>query len=98
MSREEYQPPTSSHFPIDNPTDSTQYNPPSGGGSGTGGAGGGSGGASGVITVTYVCGECTRLSDLSRGDPIRCKECGHRILYKQRTKRLVFLFSFFSWK
>lgn len=22
-------------------------------------------------------------------DPIRCRECGHRIMYKKRTKRLI---------
>jgi DNA-directed RNA polymerase I, II, and III subunit RPABC4 len=24
---------------------------------------------------------------LKRGDPIRCKECGYRVLYKERTNR-----------
>jgi DNA-directed RNA polymerase subunit RPC12/RpoP len=24
---------------------------------------------------------------LKRGDQIRCKDCGHRVLYKERTKR-----------
>lgn len=35
----------------------------------------------------YLCGECSAKVQLKKGDPIRCKECGHRILYKERTKR-----------
>jgi DNA-directed RNA polymerase I, II, and III subunit RPABC4 len=37
--------------------------------------------------VIYSCGECGNKVGLSRGDPVRCKDCGHRILYKVRTKR-----------
>jgi len=37
--------------------------------------------------VTYVCGDCNSRVTLKRGDQIRCKECGHRVLYKERTKR-----------
>ncbi|KAI9735153.1 MAG: DNA-directed RNA polymerase core subunit rpc10 [Cirrosporium novae-zelandiae] len=40
-------------------------------------------------TVTYLCGDCAAKVPLKKGDPIRCKECGHRILYKERTKRMV---------
>ncbi|MCJ1266507.1 DNA-directed RNA polymerase core subunit rpc10 [Lobaria immixta] len=42
--------------------------------------------ASGPITQ-YLCGECNAKVQLKKGDPIRCKECGHRVLYKERTKR-----------
>ena len=35
----------------------------------------------------YLCGECASKVQLKKGDPIRCKECGHRVLYKERTKR-----------
>ncbi|KAI9890770.1 MAG: hypothetical protein M1814_003701 [Vezdaea aestivalis] len=38
-------------------------------------------------SVTYLCGDCNAKVALKRGDPVRCKECGHRVLYKQRTKR-----------
>jgi DNA-directed RNA polymerases I, II, and III subunit RPABC4 len=38
-------------------------------------------------SVTYVCGECASKVALNLGDAIRCKECGHRVLYKERTKR-----------
>ena len=50
----------------------------------------------GTLTTQYICGDCNQKVVLKQGDPIRCKECGHRILYKERTKRLVLnLFSFF---
>ena len=35
----------------------------------------------------YLCGECNAKVRLRKGDAIRCKECGHRVLYKERTKR-----------
>jgi DNA-directed RNA polymerase I, II, and III subunit RPABC4 len=70
-------------------------------GSQTGGqsSGGGAGGYSGFnITgssnfedtsrpVHYLCGDCDQKVTLKKGDPIRCKECGYRVLYKERTNR-----------
>ncbi|MCJ1434025.1 DNA-directed RNA polymerase core subunit rpc10 [Xylographa pallens] len=56
------------------------------------------GGASGSLYTSidqvgpltqYLCGECNAKVQLKKGDPIRCKECGHRVLYKERTKRMV---------
>jgi DNA-directed RNA polymerase I, II, and III subunit RPABC4 len=44
--------------------------------------------SSGPLTQ-YLCGECNSKVSLARGDAIRCKECGHRVLYKERTKRMV---------
>ena len=35
----------------------------------------------------YLCGECNAKVRLRKGDAIRCKECGHRVLYKERTHR-----------
>ncbi|KAF2996606.1 DNA-directed RNA polymerase core subunit rpc10 [Curvularia kusanoi] len=40
-------------------------------------------------TVHYKCGDCDQDVPLKRGEPIRCKQCGHRVLYKQRTNRMV---------
>ena len=37
--------------------------------------------------VQYLCGDCDTKITLKKGDPIRCKECGYRVLYKQRTNR-----------
>lgn len=39
--------------------------------------------------VSYICGECHRESPIQGRDPIRCQECGYRIMYKKRTKRLI---------
>ncbi|KAF2832873.1 hypothetical protein CC86DRAFT_461356 [Ophiobolus disseminans] len=40
-------------------------------------------------TVHYKCGDCDQDVPLKRGEPIRCRNCGHRVLYKQRTNRMV---------
>lgn len=40
-------------------------------------------------SVNYLCGDCDSKVTLKRGDPIRCKECGYRVLYKQRTNRYL---------
>ncbi|GAP91772.1 putative metallothionein-I gene transcription activator [Rosellinia necatrix] len=68
---------------------------------GSGGAPGGGGGVGGVggglsrafdaegATMNYICGDCGFKFALRRSDTIRCKECGCRILYKERTKRMV---------
>jgi len=37
--------------------------------------------------MQYACGDCGVKTTLRRTDPIRCKECGCRVLYKERTKR-----------
>ncbi len=39
--------------------------------------------------MIYVCGECHKDNELKSTDVIRCNECGYRILYKKRTKRLI---------
>ncbi|KAH8277911.1 hypothetical protein KR018_009886, partial [Drosophila ironensis] len=37
--------------------------------------------------MTYICGECHHENEMRPRDPIRCRECGYRIMYKKRTKR-----------
>ncbi|RKO96933.1 hypothetical protein CXG81DRAFT_14123 [Caulochytrium protostelioides] len=37
--------------------------------------------------VTYVCGECGVDNEIKPREPIRCRDCGHRIMYKKRTTR-----------
>jgi len=37
--------------------------------------------------TTYICGDCGAKVPVRRGDAIRCKECGYRVLYKERTNR-----------
>ncbi|KAG2374036.1 hypothetical protein C9374_011115 [Naegleria lovaniensis] len=42
-----------------------------------------------IVAVTYVCGHCAKLNTIKQDDVIRCRECGYRILYKQRTTRKI---------
>lgn len=42
-----------------------------------------------TATLKYICAECSSKLSLSRTDPVRCKDCGHRILLKARTKRMI---------
>jgi len=54
--------------------------------------------------MEYICGEChfnqevkPKVANFRRfflelfvfKDPVRCRECGYRILYKKRTRRLI---------
>ncbi|XP_045140721.1 DNA-directed RNA polymerases I, II, and III subunit RPABC4-like [Echinops telfairi] len=36
-----------------------------------------------------TCTECNTENEIKSRYPIRCRECGYRIMYKKRTKRLV---------
>jgi len=40
-----------------------------------------------VRGVEYRCGDCGARNVIKGGDPVRCRQCGFRILYKTRTKR-----------
>ncbi|KAL2132899.1 hypothetical protein VTI74DRAFT_3177 [Chaetomium olivicolor] len=46
------------------------------------------GDASGGV-MYYMCGDCAVRVPLEKGAPIRCQKCGARVLYKERTKRMV---------
>ena len=37
----------------------------------------------------YRCGDCGRENQLKMQDPVRCKYCGFRVLYKIRTNRMI---------
>jgi len=37
----------------------------------------------------YLCASCASHVSLSKGEPVRCKECGHRVLYKERSRRII---------
>ncbi|CCE82237.1 Piso0_001951 [Millerozyma farinosa CBS 7064] len=41
------------------------------------------------LGVKYNCAQCAASFTLSKSDAIRCKECGHRVIYKARTRRMV---------
>ncbi len=43
----------------------------------------------GTLKMIYFCSECGGDTYLGKADPIRCHNCGHRILYKKRTTRWV---------
>ncbi|KAH7641971.1 DNA-directed RNA polymerases I, II, and III subunit Rpb12 [Dermatophagoides farinae] len=42
-----------------------------------------------VQPMIYICAECHADNEIRLKDPIRCRECGYRIMYKKRTKRLI---------
>ncbi|PIA14429.1 hypothetical protein COEREDRAFT_82713 [Coemansia reversa NRRL 1564] len=39
--------------------------------------------------TTYNCMRCGKFNELKPREPIRCFDCGYRILVKERTKRMV---------
>ncbi|GFZ49010.1 hypothetical protein JCM24511_06759 [Saitozyma sp. JCM 24511] len=39
--------------------------------------------------IEYICGDCGAKTPMKNTEQIRCKECGHRVLYKPRTHRIV---------
>ncbi|KZV93414.1 hypothetical protein EXIGLDRAFT_717141 [Exidia glandulosa HHB12029] len=39
--------------------------------------------------MEYLCADCGAKNEIKPREPIRCRECGHRIMYKKRTKRMV---------
>ncbi|MEQ2315503.1 hypothetical protein AMECASPLE_023081 [Ameca splendens] len=43
--------------------------------------------------MIYICGECHTENEIKARDPIRCRECGYRIMYKKRTKRCILFLS-----
>ncbi|KAL5604017.1 hypothetical protein BROUX41_002018 [Berkeleyomyces rouxiae] len=64
-----------------------QYQIPSGSGAAVGS---GSTKFEGPVKLNYICGDCGLNSTQHQTVPfLRCKECGCRILYKPRTKRMV---------
>ncbi|CAN8003173.1 unnamed protein product [Ixodes pacificus] len=48
--------------------------------------------------MIYICGECHQENEIRPRDPIRCRECGYRIMYKKRTKRCILLLYFYILK
>ncbi|OWZ62981.1 hypothetical protein AYX15_04963 [Cryptococcus neoformans] len=38
-------------------------------------------------TISYICGDCGAQTAMQPSEFIRCKECGHRVMYKPRTTR-----------
>ena len=40
-----------------------------------------------------LCSDCHHENEIKPRDPIRCRECGYRIMYKKRTKRRILCLS-----
>ena len=41
-----------------------------------------------------VVEDCGVKNEIKPREPIRCRECGHRIMYKKRTTRSMYAYSF----
>ncbi|RDX53141.1 hypothetical protein K466DRAFT_537120 [Polyporus arcularius HHB13444] len=39
--------------------------------------------------MSYLCADCGSSNEIKPREPIRCRQCGHRIMYKKRTNRMV---------
>ncbi|KAF1650447.1 UNVERIFIED_CONTAM: DNA-directed RNA polymerases I, II, and III subunit RPABC4, partial [Eudyptes robustus] len=39
--------------------------------------------------MIYMCGQCNQPNEIRPKDQIRCRECGHRVLYKKRSRNLL---------
>lgn len=42
-----------------------------------------------LIRHLFLPLECAAISEIKAREPVRCRECGHRIMYKKRTNRMV---------
>uniref|UniRef100_A0A915BHA3 DNA-directed RNA polymerases I, II, and III subunit RPABC4 n=1 Tax=Parascaris univalens TaxID=6257 RepID=A0A915BHA3_PARUN len=40
-------------------------------------------------SMIYICGECHSENEIRPKDAIRCRDCGYRILYKKRCRKLM---------
>ncbi|GAA5879914.1 hypothetical protein JCM16303_004397 [Sporobolomyces ruberrimus] len=39
--------------------------------------------------IEYSCADCAANNEIKAREPIRCRECGCRVMYKKRIKRMV---------
>lgn len=46
-----------------------------------------------VVSFCSLLSECHTENEIKARDPIRCRECGYRIMYKKRTKRCILVCS-----
>ncbi|KAM0753141.1 hypothetical protein T439DRAFT_323773, partial [Meredithblackwellia eburnea MCA 4105] len=37
--------------------------------------------------VEYSCADCAASNQIKAREPVRCRECGCRVMYKKRVKR-----------
>ncbi|KAG5518457.1 hypothetical protein PMAC_002852 [Pneumocystis sp. 'macacae'] len=36
------------------------------------------------VQMSYLCADCGAVNQIQAREVIRCRECGHRVMYKQR--------------
>ena len=46
------------------------------------------------MSIASVFSECHHENEIKARDPIRCRECGYRIMYKKRTKRSILFYQY----
>ncbi|PSR82935.1 hypothetical protein BD289DRAFT_436590 [Coniella lustricola] len=83
MSREGYQVPTgsgASPFDFGGSTQARQSGSQ---------AGGGESNTANEPVIRYMCGDCGTPNQLRKSQPVQCLDCGCRVLYKERTKRMI---------
>ncbi|KAF8351296.1 hypothetical protein F5887DRAFT_936806 [Amanita rubescens] len=51
--------------------------------------GGQNGTMGGQGAMTNIAPHCGVKNEIKPREPIRCRECGHRIMYKKRTTRMA---------
>ncbi|TNY24815.1 DNA-directed RNA polymerase I [Rhodotorula diobovata] len=44
-------------------------------------------GGGAAVAVEYSCADCAASNEIKAREPIRCRECGCRVMYKKRIKR-----------
>ncbi|KAK0564807.1 DNA-directed RNA polymerase core subunit rpc10 [Tilletia horrida] len=54
-----------------------------------GGMSGGQYSAAGLGRIQPIQYICAATNEIKPREPIRCKDCGHRIMYKKRTKQML---------
>ena len=42
-----------------------------------------------AVLDVFSVADCHHENEIKPRDPIRCRECGYRIMYKKRTKRRI---------
>ncbi|XP_076397400.1 DNA-directed RNA polymerases I, II, and III subunit RPABC4-like isoform X1 [Megachile rotundata] len=43
------------------------------------------------LSTIYICAECYHNNEICPKEPIRCKECGYRVMFKKRIRKLIVL-------
>ncbi|XP_076397401.1 DNA-directed RNA polymerases I, II, and III subunit rpabc4-like isoform X2 [Megachile rotundata] len=41
------------------------------------------------LSTIYICAECYHNNEICPKEPIRCKECGYRVMFKKRIRKPI---------